>query len=85
MIDANRWGRGVRSEKFGHKNATKHEKGDPPRFSDNPKYSPEKNLVNNQRPLPPEFPHTVHLWNGSSLNWTLSKSDLIEELVEDST
>jgi hypothetical protein len=31
-------GGGVRSEKFDHKNATKHEKGDLPRFSDNPKY-----------------------------------------------
>ena len=30
----------VRSEKLSHKNAIKHEKGDPPRFSDNPKYPP---------------------------------------------
>jgi hypothetical protein len=47
----------VRYEKFSHINAIKHEKGDPPRFSDNSKYPPplENNLA-----ITPKIP--VYLW-----------------------
>jgi hypothetical protein len=43
-------GRVVRSEKLCHKNAIKHEKGGPNRFSDKPKYPPQKNLAKTQGP-----------------------------------
>ncbi len=37
---------------------------DPPRFSDNPKYPPKKNLAKTPKTLPPSgFPTTVHLCN----------------------
>jgi hypothetical protein len=59
-IDAHRGGggEGIRSEKLS-KNAIKHEKGEkgnPPRFSDNPKYPPKKNLTKTPRTTPPGFP-----------------------------
>ncbi len=52
----------VRSEKLSHKIAIKHEKGDPSRFSDKPKYPLEKNLAGApSRPPPPptDFPTTM--------------------------
>jgi hypothetical protein len=42
----------LRSEKSSHKNAIKHEKGEPPRFSDNLKYLPQKNLAKTPRTSP---------------------------------
>jgi hypothetical protein len=53
------WGRGVSSKKLSHKNAIKYEKKQkkwppPPRFSDNPKYPPKKNLAETPR-TPLEF------------------------------
>ncbi len=45
----------VRSEKWSHKNAIKHEKGKKghtPRFSDNTKYPPKKTLVKTPKTLP---------------------------------
>jgi hypothetical protein len=49
FLDAHR--RGVRSEKLWHKIAikVKTQKGDPPKFSDNPKYPPQNNLATNLR------------------------------------
>ncbi len=47
-------------QKLSHKNGIKHEKGDTPRFSDNPQYPPQKNLAKTPR-TPPGFPTTVHL------------------------
>ncbi len=45
-------GRGVRPEKLSHKNAIQHKKGDPPRFSDNPKY-PLKRIWPKPQETPP--------------------------------
>jgi hypothetical protein len=53
-----------------HKDAIKHEKGEPPRFSDNPQVPPSKEFGQNPKD-PPEFPTTVHLWVCCSLNSTL--------------
>jgi hypothetical protein len=44
---------GLRSKKLSHKNTITHEKREsppPPRFSDNPKYPPKKNLPKPQGP-----------------------------------
>jgi hypothetical protein len=60
---------GVRSEKLSHKNAIKHEKSGPPRFSDNPKYPPKKNLAQIPR-TPPGFPTTVDPWDIHTDNYS---------------
>jgi hypothetical protein len=62
-------GRGVRSEKLSHKNAIKHKKGKksgPPRFSDNPKNPPKKNLAKN--PKDPPSPLWISNYCASMLN-----------------
>ena len=55
--------RGVKSKKLSHKNEIEHDKRGPPRFSDNHKYPPQKNLAKTPRTPPPGFPTTVNLIN----------------------
>jgi hypothetical protein len=45
-------GRGVKFKNFGHKNAIKHEKGDPLKSSDYTKYLSQKNLAKPLRTPP---------------------------------